>query len=47
MKKYTDTIILEGNINKVECNKNIIGVIKDTEVNHCKQIKITITITPI
>ncbi len=29
---FTDTIVVEGDINKIECNKHIIGGIRETDI---------------
>ena len=35
---FTDTIIVEGNINKVECNNDIIGGIRETDIKPFTQL---------
>ena len=35
---FTDTIIVEGNINKVACNKHIIGGIRETDLKEFTQL---------
>jgi hypothetical protein len=35
---YTDTIVVDGDINKVSCNKHIIGGIRETDVKEFTQL---------
>jgi len=35
---FTDTLVVEGDVNKIECNKHIIGGIRETDIKEFTQL---------